>query len=229
MEKHGDYGYKADKGKAWRFTSVCETWASYKGRTGKMYSDNYVPCSWVDEYGLVEETDDPDFVVMPGFRAVYDNICKDGKKYTFDTCNPVVYPFREMAQAAVDEFNSRPWRIGEAKAYIIDATYEGKRPRECGEYEGRKVFNKDTFMYSYPVGTLVSEEVVDDAINALPPACMRSDCSQLGEPAGTRIDDSGNERFTYETFKRIAKGVWEYCGDCFRGENVQRGKEPVYV
>lgn len=224
MEKI-DKLYKADKGKAWRFTSVCETWASYKGRTGKMYSDNYVPCSWVDEHGLVEEVDDPDFVTMPGFRAVYD--LKGDGKYIFDTCNPVVYPFREMAQAAVDEFNARP--CNEQTAYIIDAIYEGKRPKECGEYEGRKVFNKDTFMYSYPVGTLVSEEVVDDAINALPPACMRSDCSQLGEPAGTRIDDSGNERFTYETFKRIAKGVWEYCGDCFRGENVQRGKEPVYV
>jgi len=224
MEKI-DKLYKADKGKAWRFTSVCETWASYKGRTGKFYSDNYVPCSWVDEHGLVEEVDDPGFVVMPGFRAVYD--VKGDGKYIFDTCNPVVYPFREMAQTAVDEFNARPWT--EQTAYIIEATYEGKRPKECGEYEGRKVFNKDTFMYSYPVGTLVSEEVVDDAINALPPACMRSDCSQLGEPAGTRIDENGNGRNTYATFKRIAKGIWEYCGDCFRGENVQRGKEPVYI
>lgn len=220
--------YEASKGKAWRFTSICETWASYKGRTGTFYYDSYVPCSWVDEYELVEEVDDPDFVVMPGFRAVYDTVCSDGKVHTFDTCNPVVYPFREMAEAAANEFNNHPWNK-EDKAYVIDTVYEGKKPRETSTYEGRTVHNRDTFMYSYPVGTLVSEEVVDDAINALPPACMRSDCSQLGEPAGTRIDDNGNERFTYETFKRIAKGVWEYCGDCFRGENVQRGKEIVYV
>ena len=227
MEKRGDYEYKADKGKMWRFTSVCETWASYKGRTGTFYSDNYVPCSWVDEHRLVEEVDDPDFVVMPGFRAVRDYV-KGEQTYTFDIGNPVVYPFREMAEAEVNEYVNRPWFDGD-KAYVVDATYEGKRPKECGEYEGRKVFNKDTFMYSYPVGTLVSEEVVDDAINALPPACMRSDCSQLGEPAAYRIDDNGNARATYATFKRITKGVWVYCGDCFRGENVQRGKELVYI
>ena len=215
-------GYYADQG-----TPVCETWASYKGRTGGFYSDSCVPCRWVDEDGLVEEMDDPDFVVMPGFRAVYD--VKGDGKYIFDTCNPVVYPFREMAQAAIDEFNSRPWHDPQQTAYIIDATYEGKRPKATGNYEGKTVYNRDTFMYFYPVGTLVSEEVVDDAINALPPACMRSDCSQLGEPSGIRIDENGNGRNTYATFKRIAKGIWEYCGDCFRGENVQRGKEPVYV
>jgi len=227
MRKRTDNTYDADKGKVWQFTSVCEFWASYKGMMGKIYDDNYVPCDWVDNYELVIEVDDPEYVEMPGYRAVYD-LHGDGK-YIFDTCNPVVYPFREMAQAAVDEFNSRPWHDPQQTAYIIEATYKGKRPKECGEYEGRKVFNRDTFMYSYPVGTLVSEEVVDDAINALPPACMRSDCSQLGEPAAHRIDDNGNARATYATFKRIAKGIWEYCGDCFRGENTQRGKEPVYI
>lgn len=25
---------------------------------------------------------------------------------------------------------------------------------------------------------------------------------------------------TYATFKRIAGGIWEYCGECFAGENV---------
>lgn len=24
----------------------------------------------------------------------------------------------------------------------------------------------------------------------------------------------------YTTFKKVDKGIWEYCGDCFIGENV---------
>ena len=86
-----DKEYVADEGKVWQFTSVCEAWASYKGMMGKIYDDNYVPCDWVDNYELVIEVDDPEYVEMPGYRAVYD-VHGDGK-YIFDTCNPVVYPF----------------------------------------------------------------------------------------------------------------------------------------
>ena len=42
-------------------------------------------------------------------------------------------------------------------------------------------------------------------------------------------DENGNGKATYSTFKRIAEGIWEYCGDCFRGENVKRGTELPYV
>jgi hypothetical protein len=58
---------------------------------------------------------------------------------------------------------------------------------------------------------------------------MRSDCCQLGEPHDSRVDENGKGHNTYETFKRIADGIWEYCGDCFRGENVQRGTEMPYI
>lgn len=230
MEKKWTGEYKADKGKVWRYTEKCKDSATDARHIGEIYDDGfaYAP-GWMVEEGRLIEVNDPDFVVMPGFRAVYDNICKNGKKYTFDTGNPVVYPFREMAEAAAAEFNSRPWNVNDAKAYVIEATYEGKRPKETTTYEGRTVHNTDTFMYAYPVGTLVEEEVVDDAIDALPPVCTKSSCAQPGEPKGNRIDENGKEHFTYHTFKRVAKGIWEYCGDCFRGENVQRGKEPVYV
>ena len=54
----------------------------------------------------------------------------------------------------------------------------------------------------------------------MPPVCMRSDCSQIGEPAAHKINDESIYKATYATFKRIAEDIWEYCGECFRGENV---------
>jgi len=78
------------------------------------------------------------------------------------------------------------------------------------------------------IGDLVEEEIVDHFMNVLPPACMRSDCSQLGEPYSHREDETtGKYRATYMTFKKVEEGIWQYCGHCFRGENIERGKEPV--
>lgn len=98
-------------------------------------------------------------------------------------------------------------------------------------YEGKPVFQQDEFDTSKAqIGDYVSKDVVDDFMDCVPPACLRSDCSQMGEPYSTREDpDTGKWRNTYLTFKRVAAGVWMYCGHCFRGENVERGKEPVYV
>ena len=110
-------------------------------------------------------------------------------------------------------------------------------------FNNKPVYDSDTFDYSTAkIGDYVHECVVDDAVNCLPPACMRMDCTQLGEPYSHREDETtGKWRPTYATFKRVGSigagadglereiGVWEYCGHCFRGENVQRGKTPPVV
>lgn len=94
-----------------------------------------------------------------------------------------------------------------------------------------RIFTQRDFTFSgLMVGDLVTEDVVNDLMDCLPPACMRSDCSQLGEPYSHREDPkTGKWRATYATFKRVRNGVWAYCGHCFRGENVERGEDPVYV
>lgn len=93
-----------------------------------------------------------------------------------------------------------------------------------------KVYTEENFSYAKAnIGDLVSQSVVDNAMNCLPPACMRSDCAQMGEPITTRQDDSGNYRYVYHTFKRLSHEVWTYCGLCFNGENTARGKEVSYV
>lgn len=96
-------------------------------------------------------------------------------------------------------------------------------------------FTAETFRYDAArIGDLVTQEVVDNAMNILPPACMRSDCSQMGEPYSHRIDpDTGKWRAVYATFKVVGIAgsdiLWQYCGHCFRGENIERGEEPTYT
>ena len=101
-------------------------------------------------------------------------------------------------------------------------------------YDGKEVYTAETFDYAAAkVGDYVTQEVVDNAMDCLPPACMSGSFSQLGEPYSHRLDpDTGNWRPTYATFKRVTggpDGIWKYCGHCFRGENVERGRDPVYA
>lgn len=101
-------------------------------------------------------------------------------------------------------------------------------------YNGKEVWTEDNFDYQkVRVGDYVEQAVVDNAMDCLPPACMTSQCAQMGEPYSHREDpDTGKWRATYTTFKRVGgewpNGIWQYCGHCFCGENVERGKDPVY-
>ena len=98
---------------------------------------------------------------------------------------------------------------------------------ECFFYRFRQ---SDDFTYeAVKVGDYVEQAIVDAAMDCVPPACMRADCSQMGEPYSARMDEkTGRWRDTYETFRKVGgewpNGIWEYCGHCFRGENVERGK-----
>ena len=87
-----------------------------------------------------------------------------------------------------------------------------------------QIYTPDNFDFATAkVGDLVTEEVVDNCMNALPPACMRTDCCQMGEPYSHRFDpETGRFRATFSTFKRVEKGVYAFCGYCFNGENEER-------
>lgn len=98
----------------------------------------------------------------------------------------------------------------------------------------KEVFTKDTFDFNKAkIGDLVDSDFVSGMMDLLPPACMSLRCAQVGEPYSHREDpENGKLRPTFSTFKCIDgnwnKGLWEYCGNCFRGETVERGKDPVY-
>lgn len=102
-------------------------------------------------------------------------------------------------------------------------------------YNGRPLYGESNFSYSsVKVGDYVTQDVVDDAIDCLPPACMRSDYSQMGEPYSSKYDErSGKWRNTYATFSRVygeqETAVWRYCGHCFCGETEERGMDMPIV
>ena len=224
MKPVGDYEYKADKGKMFVYTekgiAECASFRCYK--VGEEYEDRYAT-KWMVEEGYLEEVDDPEWIVTKGYKVVY----KHGEH---EICigNYRVFADREMTERYMKGYQKKPWM--REQLYIVEDTYEGKQLKPCREYEGKRVYNWDYWTYEgAEIGDLVEEEIVDDAINAVPPACMRSSCMQCGEPSDTRIDENGIVRNTYSTFKKVAKGIYEYCGNCFRGENVQRGKEIPYV
>lgn len=100
-------------------------------------------------------------------------------------------------------------------------------------YRDKPVASAEEFRYETArAGDYVEEAVVDNAINCMPPACMRSTCTQMGSPHSHRLDpQSGRWRATYATLRRCldTSGVWEFCGYCFCGETEERGREPVFV
>ena len=133
-----------------------------------------------------------------------------------------------IAEKILANFRKRPL-YKDCNLYSIEQDTE-RVLEPCDTYNGKEVLNPDHFYVdALSVGDYVDEEIVDDFINALPPACMRRSCAQLGEPYSTRVDKEGRHRNTYLTFKEVATGVYEYCGDCFRGENKITGTVPDYL
>ena len=102
-------------------------------------------------------------------------------------------------------------------------------------YNGKEVYTQETFSYqTIQIGDYVDSDVVMEAMDCLPPACMKMSCAQMGEPYSHRQDpDTGKWRPTFATFRcckgNWREGVWRYCGHCFAGENTERGEDPVYA
>lgn len=140
-------------------------------------------------------------------------------------------PSRDIAERILDQMKKRAL-YGNRNLYLIGraaTSADASTRADMRKYNGKHVWNYDwLYCDALRPGDYVEDEIVDSFMNALPPACMSASCSQLGEPYSTRIID-GVAKNTYLTFKRIDKNTWEFCGDCFRGESVQRGELPVYV
>lgn len=222
MEKRNDGWYRADKGFHFVLTEKGKKEvASYSGKTvGEPVDEyDYEATGWAVKEGYVIEVPIPDWITKEGYKVVCNY-----NGYTLSAGNPVIFPERELAEKYMEKYNERHYV--EQKLYIADTVYEGRALKECRVFNGKKVYNKDWYYgtNALRIGDYVEQEIVDDVINCLPPACTRSDCVQLGEAASERIAKDGNRRTTYETFKKVSDDVWEYCGDCFRGENVQYGK-----
>lgn len=158
------------------------------------------------------------------YRVVYDNV-KPEKTYITEFGEHGWLRDREVAEKLLAREQKRADSYGWIeKLYIEEREAETPDTRKpMSEYEGKPVYNYDHLIWdAMDVGDLVDEEIADDILDALPPACMRSDCLQLGEP-NSHIDG----RATYLTLKRVTKGIWQFCGYCFRGQNTEPEQEVV--
>lgn len=219
--------YKADKGKHFVLTEKGKAeCASYNHKTvGEPVDEyDYEAVGWAVESGYVNEVDIPGWTTLKGYEVVYYN-----NGYRLTAGNPQTFPTLKAAEIYKRHYESYPWMDHEL--LVEEVEYEGVPLSESQLYNGKEVIDKEHYfgLDACEIGDYFTEDMVNDFMDMLPPACWRSDCAQIGEPSSHRIDENGNGKATYATFKRIAEGIWEYCGDCFRGENVKRGTEFPYV
>lgn len=162
---------------------------------------------------------------MKEYRVVYNH-----KGYTIEAGQNRWIPSKEIAEKILKHKQNKSY-FRDTVLYLEERERtEPLNNKPCRTYEGKTVYNEDWLYFdALEIGDYVESKVIDNFMDMLLPACMRFDCFQIGEAANTRIDVNGKARYTYETFKYIDDDVWEYCGDCFRDENVKRGKEIPYV
>lgn len=76
-------------------------------------------------------------------------------------------------------------------------------------------------------GELVTEDIVDEFANSVPPKTFRNGLVQAGEPYSTQPDENGAWRNTYVTFTYhdkdgAGRSLWRFEGYCFAGQTNNR-------
>ncbi len=223
MQLRTDNWYRADEGKHFVLTEKGKAEvASYRnGTVGDPVNEyDYEATKWAVDEGHLIEVPIPDWIEKEGYEVVY-TICKDGKEYILPLGNHCIFPELELAEKHMSNYVVKPWF--DYTPYIRKAIYRGRALKECRTFNGKKVYNMSWYygISCLLVGDYVEENIVDMLMNMLPPKTMRRSCSQIGEPADHRNTKDGLSRPTYATFKEVGEGIFEYCGDCFAGENVR--------
>lgn len=67
------------------------------------------------------------------------------------------------------------------------------------------------------VGDEISEEIINNFIDMLPPTTLTQNLLQIGEMCSYKKDENGITRAIYRTFSK-EKENWIYKGYCFKGE-----------
>lgn len=219
--------YNADKGKHFVLTEKGKTeCASYKHKVVGAPVDeyDYEAVHWAVEKGFVSEVNISDWVVTTGYEVVYEH-----KGAILCVGNHTIFPDWQLAEQYKKHYETYSW-MSDKTLFIRETIYEGRSLKDCRIHEGKKVYNQSWYfgVDALEVNCFIEEDVVYTLMDIVPPACMRNDFLQLGEPVTERIDDAGNLRPTYTTFQKVADGIWNYCGDCFKGENTVSGTPTPY-
>lgn len=228
MRLRNDGFYNADEGKHFILTQKGkEECVSYAHKTVGEPVDKYdtEAVSWAVEKQYVTEVDIPDWIVTTGYEVVYEHngtvICVG---------NRIVFPDQTLAERYKRHYEDYSW-MKNKMLFIRETIYKGRTLKDCRMHDGKKVYNESWYfgIDALEIGNLMEEDVVYTLLDLVPPATVTRTYLQLGEPVTTRFDDAGKLRTTYTTFKKVADSTWEYCGDCFRGEDTVSGTRPAYV
>lgn len=145
-------------------------------------------------------------------------------KYTIEAGSNGWIPAKKIAQRILSNLQNT---LYQDKQLFLDEREctDNRQYADCRILNDRTVLNRD-WMYcdALMAGDLVENDVVDDFMNCLPPTCYRADCAQLGEAHSIEKDHNGKYRSTYLTFKCFDIETWEFCGYCFKGENISPRK-----
>lgn len=101
--------------------------------------------------------------------------------------------------------------------------YNGK-PKTFDEWTESGALDFDSYV---GLGDEVDEEIVNNFLELLPPACHSSRLMQMGEPNEHLPDEKGNFLPTYMTFEKT-DGKWHYRGYCFHCETKNRKRMPTF-
>lgn len=226
MKKINNF-YRADDSKMFVLTKKGKKEvASWKNdEVGKpVDEDKSYAVSWAIEEGYLVEKENPRWIVCNGYSVVYrlDNGIE------IHPGNKTVFLTREEAEKYKEHYEKKSWF--DEKLYIIDDVYEGEKPDPYRRINEKNVYNKYYNIDLLLIGDYVEDDVVEDLMNVIEPVSYSNSCAQVGEPSNIMIDDlTGNPRNVYITFRCVDNDTWEYCGNCFKGENVERGKNICYV
>ena len=156
---------------------------------------------------------------LKGYEIVFYH-----KGYRLHAGNPQIFPVRKPAEIYKSHYEEYPWIDHEV--CIEEIEYEGIPLSPYSTYNGRDIIDREHYfgLDACEIGDYFTMDMIDYFMDMLPPACMRSDCFQMGEPTSHKLNDNGKYAATYPTFKQISEDIWEYCGDCFKGENSQHGQ-----
>lgn len=206
---------RADKGKYFVLTDKGkENCASYKSyEVGKPVSDETWCPLWAINEGYLVEVDDPDWVIMSGYKVV-----RNYKGNQLQCGNPYVFHDKEMAERYRQNYEDyyKAWGK-ECIPYIIDAVYEGKKPKPNKEYKGKTLFIKHNWWCEVgKIGDLVEHKIAMDIAECVPPRNFSTGYIQCGEP-----ESDSEEGTLYATFVRVDDDVWEYKGNCLAGHTEQ--------
>lgn len=88
-------------------------------------------------------------------------------------------------------------------AHLLDVSTIAPKPKQV--WDGKEVIDEDDFDYATAKpGDFVTQAVVDNAMDCLPPVCMSARCSQMGEPYSSKLDEkTGEWRSIYATFRMV--------------------------